>query len=96
MAVGDDVYVGDRAGQLDEFSQIILKNVDGSCLTVLTPSEVIEIPLTGEKVDSGLMGVQMCAQAAPEHLGPDAVTLGFEAPYQVRILRGRVYRRELE
>lgn len=93
LRVGDDVWFGKNGDPLEDYQQLVLKETDDDFLTVLTPDEVIDIPFGGKTVGLGFLDVRVCAK--PDYEDPSAVTLGLEAPSDVKILRGRIYRREL-
>lgn len=93
LRAGDDVWFGLDGQPLDQWQQIICKSVDGAFLTVFTPSEVLEVLLGDSPMDSGVHDVKIAAKA--DLSGDDTFMLGIEAPQSVKIMRGRVYRREL-
>ncbi len=94
LRVGDDVYFGADGAPLEEYQQLVLKEARNGHLTVLTPEESIDIPVDGQMVDSGIMDVGL--RVWPDAVDKGLFTLSMEAHRSVRILRGRVYRRELQ
>lgn len=93
MQVGDDVFFGEWGAPLDRFKQIVVKGMDEGFVTVHTPDEEIDIPFNSGKVDLGLHKASIAAERDEVSGG---VKLGIEAPKSIRILRGRIYRRELD
>jgi hypothetical protein len=94
LRLGDDVWFGKFGSPLDGFQQLTLKEANDRHLTVFTPEEIIDIPFDGDTVDSGIFGVRIAAQ--PDDMDSGLFSIGMDAPDDVQILRGRVYRRQLD
>lgn len=91
---GDDVWFGKEGVPLEQWQQMVLNKANGSCLTVLTPTEVIEVDYDAAPIDSGVLGVRIAVKEDPAQQGQ--FTFGMDAPQDVKIMRGRVYRRQLD
>ncbi len=94
VAAGDDIYVGPIDNDIETYDQIIVKDLSGGVVTLLTPTEVLEIPTSdwSEKVDLGVWDIRITAKESMSRLGPE-IHLGFIADDNIKILRGRTARR---
>jgi hypothetical protein len=94
LRIGDDVWFGKKEMPLHEWQQMILKSADDQYLTVFTPTEVLGVEYDDEPMDSGVLEVKIAVKRDAGISGQ--FTFGMEAPSDVKIMRGRVYRRELD
>jgi hypothetical protein len=94
LRIGDDVWLGRDGDSLDAYQQIVLNKVNDQFLTVLTPTEVIDLLLDDRPIDSGIMGAKIAARE--DASDRTLFSFGIDAPQDVRIMRGRVYRRQLD
>jgi hypothetical protein len=91
---GDDVWFGYEGQPLAEWQQMIIKDADEFGMTVFTPTEVLSVRFDDRPMDSGVLGVKIAVKQDPAQMGQ--FTFGMDAPQNVKIMRGRVYRRQLD
>jgi hypothetical protein len=92
---GDDFWLGKEDLPLESWSQVVLNKASSTYMTVLTPDEAIDVPLGSDiGTDLGLYNASLVIRDDPVDSG--LFSVGISAEPVVKIMRGRVYRRQLD
>jgi len=94
VRAGDDIWFGLRGASLGTFQQVVIKaTTDDGGVTLLTPTEEIDLIPDTEAEELGVLGVRV--QVTQAHY-EDHALLGMIASDNVVILKGRKYRKQLQ
>lgn len=99
LLLGEDVYLG-RRGQPDSYVQLLFKEIDREAsphhlVVFVGDEEQVEVVLHDDHpTPIGVFDTGLVCRGDP--LDEDAIQVGFHADLDVHIVRGRLYRKEIQ